>query len=146
MSTQQQLPDQTMTRGYGDADDARRNIRSRRRAGVAWRVVFYLSTAISVLALAILIVNIVNGAFGYVAIRNEVEPETLTPSGGPLEELSPQELIAILEANISSGLLRRFNHEEPLVDRSQGELVALVERSEERRVGKECRSRWSPYH
>ena len=22
----------------------------------------------------------------------------------------------------------------------------LVERSEERRVGKECRSRWSPYH
>src|SRR5574341_689866 len=23
---------------------------------------------------------------------------------------------------------------------------ALVERSEERRVGKECRSRWSPYH
>ena len=25
-------------------------------------------------------------------------------------------------------------------------LVAQVERSEERRVGKECRSRWSPYH
>ena len=23
---------------------------------------------------------------------------------------------------------------------------ALTERSEERRVGKECRSRWSPYH
>src|SRR5688572_33176173 len=25
-------------------------------------------------------------------------------------------------------------------------LALLVERSEERRVGKECRSRWSPYH
>ena len=25
-------------------------------------------------------------------------------------------------------------------------LVALPGRSEERRVGKECRSRWSPYH
>ena len=24
--------------------------------------------------------------------------------------------------------------------------VALQSRSEERRVGKECRSRWSPYH
>src|SRR5256885_13987423 len=24
--------------------------------------------------------------------------------------------------------------------------VALADRSEERRVGKECRSRWSPYH
>ena len=26
-----------------------------------------------------------------------------------------------------------------------GEFVSLI-RSEERRVGKECRSRWSPYH
>ena len=25
-------------------------------------------------------------------------------------------------------------------------LATLAERSEERRVGKECRSRWSPYH
>src|SRR2546426_9993295 len=27
-----------------------------------------------------------------------------------------------------------------------GLAIALKERSEERRVGKECRSRWSPYH
>ena len=27
-----------------------------------------------------------------------------------------------------------------------GSLADEVERSEERRVGKECRSRWSPYH
>ena len=30
--------------------------------------------------------------------------------------------------------------------RAKGELKRLNERSEERRVGKECRSRWSPYH
>ncbi len=29
---------------------------------------------------------------------------------------------------------------------SEAELAAMAERSEERRVGKECRSRWSPYH
>ena len=29
---------------------------------------------------------------------------------------------------------------------SDDTLFALVDRSEERRVGKECRSRWSPYH
>ena len=30
----------------------------------------------------------------------------------------------------------------------RGDLIKIVwhERSEERRVGKECRSRWSPYH
>ena len=27
-----------------------------------------------------------------------------------------------------------------------GEVARIAERSEERRVGKECRSRWSPYH
>src|SRR3712207_9044380 len=26
------------------------------------------------------------------------------------------------------------------------DLILVVQRSEERRVGKECRSRWSPYH
>ena len=28
----------------------------------------------------------------------------------------------------------------------QEALIAAYDRSEERRVGKECRSRWSPYH
>ena len=31
------------------------------------------------------------------------------------------------------------------IEVKQGEFVAIM-RSEERRVGKECRSRWSPYH
>ena len=30
--------------------------------------------------------------------------------------------------------------------RARGFLGGAMERSEERRVGKECRSRWSPYH
>ena len=28
----------------------------------------------------------------------------------------------------------------------KGQHIAVIGRSEERRVGKECRSRWSPYH
>ena len=36
----------------------------------------------------------------------------------------------------------------PIIFLSNGNLVGIFhfERSEERRVGKECRSRWSPYH
>ena len=30
--------------------------------------------------------------------------------------------------------------------RQEDPLLILADRSEERRVGKECRSRWSPYH
>ena len=34
-----------------------------------------------------------------------------------------------------------------LVETAGGETAGIVlQRSEERRVGKECRSRWSPYH
>ena len=29
---------------------------------------------------------------------------------------------------------------------NEAQPVATADRSEERRVGKECRSRWSPYH
>ena len=32
------------------------------------------------------------------------------------------------------------------MEQMQAIIKAAVERSEERRVGKECRSRWSPYH
>ena len=39
------------------------------------------------------------------------------------------------------GVLARNGHTEATVD-----LMRLRSRSEERRVGKECRSRWSPYH
>ena len=34
----------------------------------------------------------------------------------------------------------------PFIARYRKELTNSCDRSEERRVGKECRSRWSPYH
>ena len=48
----------------------------------------------------------------------------------------------------NEGLLRRvmshklWNSKNPILQY----ILGFVERSEERRVGKECRSRWSPYH
>ena len=50
-----------------------------------------------------------------------------------LPKRAAAELKAILEALI-------FASPEPLTPK------AIFKRSEERRVGKECRSRWSPYH
>ena len=42
----------------------------------------------------------------------------------------------------SKEILRQVNK----ANRALAELKGIAERSEERRVGKECRSRWSPYH
>ena len=65
------------------------------------------------------------------------------------------ELVNINEKAITSILIyaRADNHKEVKLIRSNGKwtvkndvLTADADRSEERRVGKECRSRWSPYH
>ena len=39
-----------------------------------------------------------------------------------------------------------LNNEIGKNERDDARIAELNERSEERRVGKECRSRWSPYH
>ena len=43
-------------------------------------------------------------------------------------------------SQVKSQLVRSFSEMQKSMEK------AFAERSEERRVGKECRSRWSPYH
>src|SRR2546425_10037957 len=64
--------------------------------------------------------------------------------------------IGLVAAIVIQGRGHRREREAPTPDRSQDNLAAgaagialrrrQCRRSEERRVGKECRSRWSPYH
>ena len=49
----------------------------------------------------------------------------------------------IYTTNLLLELFQEDSYEDVEIDSSSIELEA---RSEERRVGKECRSRWSPYH
>ena len=49
-------------------------------------------------------------------------------------------LTFVSSANVACG----FHAGDPLVMKNT--VAAALLRSEERRVGKECRSRWSPYH
>src|SRR5256885_12352034 len=53
---------------------------------------------------------------------------------------------ATSEAEMVSGKVRREPDSGSIMLKGSGEFTAPVMRSEERRVGKECRSRWSPYH
>ena len=42
--------------------------------------------------------------------------------------------------------LLAITHDDKLREKALYQLYKILTRSEERRVGKECRSRWSPYH
>src|SRR2546426_11722383 len=52
----------------------------------------------------------------------------------------------ITRANLSGANLRRADLRNTDMTEAVLPGADLTERSEERRVGKECRSRWSPYH
>ena len=54
-----------------------------------------------------------------------------------------EEDIAIIDKNTRNEKIKNFfiNNKKKIII-----FISLIIRSEERRVGKECRSRWSPYH
>ena len=76
---------------------------SRNRRGVLWHILFQASTAVGIVALIALMFNIINSAFGYVAYEARVDPDTLARDGVPFTELSKEQLVALLQSEISSG-------------------------------------------
>jgi len=112
------------------------NIKKRYTVSNLWNIIFTFATIVAVFMLFLLLMNIINGAFGYVAIQNTIEPTEIISSGN-LDELDESQLIEILESNLSKGLIRRYNFENPLIDRSKTEIMSLVfERIIEPRVVK----------
>ena len=47
---------------------------------------------------------------------------------------------------ITTSEIKDYFSEDKLTAKQEITILARLSRSEERRVGKECRSRWSPYH
>jgi hypothetical protein len=62
---------------YPEGDAYRRFLQRRKRTGSVWNGLFLLSTIIGVLVLVVLVVDVVDDAFGYVALQNRVDPEAL---------------------------------------------------------------------
>ncbi len=99
---------------------------SRHRVGAAWRTLFMLSTIVAILFLATLVFTVVDEAFGYVAMVNEVEPASLERDGVALEDQDAGALLMTLEENLSSRRTRALDRELPLADRGRDELYSLV--------------------
>lgn len=102
------------------------NLRSRHRLGSGVVLILRAATAVSVLVLAALLGTVLNQAFGPVLMQNAVEPGALAVDGRRLEDLAAEDLLAILRANLSTGLLRRLESERPLAQRERAELYGLV--------------------
>jgi phosphate transport system permease protein len=114
--------------GDVDREDGRYvdNVARRHRTGKLWFMLLVFSTLVGIVALAALLVNIVDSSVGYVALEDKVDPATLAVGGVPIEDLPPAVLLGILEANVAKGALTRLDGEDPLAERSQAALYALV--------------------
>ncbi|MCW5873692.1 MAG: phosphate ABC transporter permease PstA [Anaerolineales bacterium] len=118
------------------------NLPGRHRLGRVWLVVFQVALVVGVVALCALLFNILNGSFGYVAVQDKVNPATLAVDGVPLEELDKDTLIQVLQANISAGLMARYEFDKPFAERDAGEVYDLIL---ERVVAPEFVAQWSLY-
>ena len=62
---------------YPVDEELQKFIDYRKRSGTIWRGVFLMSLFVAILVLIVLMLNIINDAFGLVALENEVDPHSL---------------------------------------------------------------------
>ena len=88
--------------------------------------VFFLSTLIGVLALAALLYNVLNQTAGLRAVEYKNDPAALAVDGAPVEGLSHDQMVSVLEANLSRGAFNKLENEKPFTERSRGEVYGLI--------------------
>lgn len=111
-------------------------VKKRQRKAKTWHGLFFAATLIGILALAALLLDVINDAFGYVAIRSKVPEAALissyyqdqggTAPGFTLAEQPREVLLALLNAQVSTGRLRALEAREPLAQRNTDALAELV--------------------
>jgi phosphate transport system permease protein len=109
-----------------EGDALKHNLATRQRVGLVWRTLFQLATLVGIIALLALLFTIINESFGLTAVKNAIEPAALVADGVPLERQSKEQLLALLQENISAGVLRRLESEQPMAERSREDIYVLV--------------------
>ncbi len=102
------------------------NLPARNRTGRVWSAIFRASTTVGIVVLIILLLTIINNAFGYVAYESKVDPDSLTRDGVELEDMKKEQLVLVLQENVSKGLFRNLEHLQPFAERSRDDVYGLV--------------------
>ena len=66
--------------GYPEGEAGDKRVANRQRNGSIWSAVFMGSTLIGIIALLALLYNVINSAFGYVMVQNEIDPDAIVQS------------------------------------------------------------------
>ncbi len=99
-------------------------VNARYRIAWIWQAIFLSALLIAILSLSALILNVVDGAFGYVAYEFKKDPALISEK--PLDDLDKEELIAVLKTNLSKGAYGKLDKESPIEGRGKADLYSLV--------------------
>ncbi len=102
------------------------NVQRRHISGKVWTGIFQFSTAVGIIALATLLINIINQSAGYVHYEAKVDPDTLRVDGLPLEQQSKEQLMSVLQDTLSSGAFNKLDRDKPFAERDRDEVYDLV--------------------
>jgi phosphate transport system permease protein len=102
------------------------NTPRRNQTGGIWRIAFQASTVFGILALILLLLNILNQSFGYVAYEAKVDPASLAVNGVALADLPKEELIKVLQGKISKAAFTKLEKDGPFAERSRDEVLGLI--------------------
>lgn len=124
MSTEIQTPRRSMGQ-LPQGAAVNQNVSTRQTMGRIWQGVFFTCTFIGIVVLLLLLYNVVNDAFGGVAVQNATPPAEVFGER-QAEELSKEELIVIMEDRLRSRVLLNLRREKPLAERSEAELIEII--------------------
>ena len=110
---------------YPEEKDLQKFVVWRYRKAWVWQTLFLSSLLIAIVSLTALLLNVIDGAFGYVAFEYKEDPSTLNEK--PLQELTNEELLVILQDNLSKGAYNKLNEEKAMETRSHADLYNLVQ-------------------
>ncbi len=101
------------------------SLAKRHRNGSIWQALFFFSTIIGLVALAALLVSIIDRSFGLVAVIDEVDRDSL--SAMPIEELGEAELIQLIQEKVRPARIRTIERDAgPLAEMSRIDLYEVV--------------------
>jgi phosphate transport system permease protein len=98
----------------------------RRRTARLLASAFLLSTLVGVLALSALLYNVVNQTAGLRAVEYKNDPATLAVDGLAVQDLSREQMVMVLQANLSRGAFNKLEAEKPFAERSSQEVYGLI--------------------
>ena len=109
---------------YPNKNDLQQFVDARYRTAWIWQTLFLTALLIAILTLSALVLNVVDGAFGYVAYEFKKDPALVSEKA--IDALNQEELIALLKENLSRGAYNKLNNEKAMESRGESELYGLV--------------------